>query len=417
MNRCAKPLAGIVLGLAASFCQAAVTVEETRVTLPTYPPGPCDKNPVFYTGRVYQGAQGRVYPYPLQDVLHDERVNQDYTALLLENEYLRLGLTADGYLALYDRRARRQALAGGGGVPLVIGDHSDTWSHGVEAFPQVLGQMAATGAQLREQGPVRGRLAVHFAWEDSRLTLEYLLGAAERHVEVRGRVDWRGRWQMLKLAFPVPFQARQWTAEVPYGTAARPTDGGEEPVQRWVGLSGDGRGLSVVNDGRYSCSAEPSQLRVAILRSPPYAFHDPFRADDFDQHEFTEQGVQHFVLALVPHAGDWRQAGVVELARQLNRPPATLSETYHGGPLPKEAGFVRCEGKGVYIEALKGAEDGGALILRAAEWFGRSCTARFRLPSSRQTWAARFRPHQVKTFRIPIAGSGGRVCETDMLEE
>jgi hypothetical protein len=75
-----------------SLCHAAVTVEESTVTLPTYPPGPCDKNPMFYTGRVYQGAQGRVYPYPLQDVLHDEKVGKKYTALLLENEYLKMSL-------------------------------------------------------------------------------------------------------------------------------------------------------------------------------------------------------------------------------------------------------------------------------------------------------------------------------------
>ncbi len=88
----AKLLAAIAIGLVASFCKAEVNVEETTVSLPTYPPGPCDKNPIFYTGRVYQGAQGRVYPYPLQDVLHDEKVDRKYTALLLENEYLKMSL-------------------------------------------------------------------------------------------------------------------------------------------------------------------------------------------------------------------------------------------------------------------------------------------------------------------------------------
>ena len=75
-------------------CLAAERVEvlQTTMTLPTYPPGPCDKNPIFYTGRVYQGAQGRIYPYPLQDVLSDDQVDKDYTALLLENEYLKMSL-------------------------------------------------------------------------------------------------------------------------------------------------------------------------------------------------------------------------------------------------------------------------------------------------------------------------------------
>jgi len=76
----------------ASVASAGVKIQETTVTLPTYPPGPCDKNPVFYTGRVYQGAQGRVYPYPLQDVLHDEKVDRAYTSLQLENEYLQMSV-------------------------------------------------------------------------------------------------------------------------------------------------------------------------------------------------------------------------------------------------------------------------------------------------------------------------------------
>jgi tetratricopeptide (TPR) repeat protein len=78
--------------LSVSLGVAGVTVEETKVTIPTYPPGPCDKNPVFYTGRVYQGAQGRVYPYPLQDALHDEKVDKTYTSLQLENEYLQMSV-------------------------------------------------------------------------------------------------------------------------------------------------------------------------------------------------------------------------------------------------------------------------------------------------------------------------------------
>lgn len=60
--------------------------------LPTYAPGGYDKTPLFYTGRVYQGAQGRVYPYPMQDVLFDGKVDETYKYLTLENEWLQMGL-------------------------------------------------------------------------------------------------------------------------------------------------------------------------------------------------------------------------------------------------------------------------------------------------------------------------------------
>lgn len=93
MNCFAKSLVSMGFCCLASLgFSAGVKVEETTVTLPTYPPGPYDKNPVFYTGRVYQGAQGRVYPYPLQDTLHDEKIDKSYTSLQLENEYLQMSV-------------------------------------------------------------------------------------------------------------------------------------------------------------------------------------------------------------------------------------------------------------------------------------------------------------------------------------
>ena len=71
MKSMGKQSAVLGLLLVASLGLAGVKVDETTITLPTYAPGGYDKTPVFFTGRVYQGAQGRVYPYPMQDVLHD----------------------------------------------------------------------------------------------------------------------------------------------------------------------------------------------------------------------------------------------------------------------------------------------------------------------------------------------------------
>jgi len=336
--------------------------------------------------------------------------------LTLENEYLRVGLDRRGYATLYDRKRRRQVFDKGGGIPLVIEDHSDTWSHGVDSFRKVAGRFKRVGAEIVEDGPVRGCLAVRYAWGDSLLTLEYSLGAGESFVKVRGKVDWREQWKALKLAFPQPLRAEEWTGEVAYGTAVRATNGEEEPIQQWLDLSAGERGLAVANDGRYSCSVEPGEMRVTILRSPPYAFHNPFEPDDFARHEFTDQGVQRFELALVPHGGDWRESGVIEVARQLNRPPRSLSETFHEGRLPAVAGFVECRGKGVYIGAIKEAEDGGGIVVRAMEWFGKRRKATFGIPALGREWSAIFRGNEVKSFFVPD-DRRKKVREVDMLEK
>ena len=67
-----------------------VKIWEEPLTIPTYKVSRPDPNPRFYTGRAYQGAQGRVYPYPMLDVLTDNREDKTYKAVYLENEYVKI---------------------------------------------------------------------------------------------------------------------------------------------------------------------------------------------------------------------------------------------------------------------------------------------------------------------------------------
>jgi tetratricopeptide (TPR) repeat protein len=65
-----------------------VILRQQPLILPTYEIGAPEPHPVFFTGRVYQGAQGHIYPYPLYDVLTDRKADKSYKALYLENEYV-----------------------------------------------------------------------------------------------------------------------------------------------------------------------------------------------------------------------------------------------------------------------------------------------------------------------------------------
>jgi len=66
------------------------TIKEVPLTIPTYGVGQPDLNPRFYEGRIYQGAQGRIYPYPISDVLTNEKNDKTYNAVYLENEFIRI---------------------------------------------------------------------------------------------------------------------------------------------------------------------------------------------------------------------------------------------------------------------------------------------------------------------------------------
>ena len=61
-----------------------------KVVIPTYEVGKPEKNPIFLEKRVYQGSSGVVYPYPVIESISDEKVDKEYNAVFIENEYIKV---------------------------------------------------------------------------------------------------------------------------------------------------------------------------------------------------------------------------------------------------------------------------------------------------------------------------------------
>lgn len=67
-----------------------VRIWEETITIPTYPVGVPDKNPMFLEKRVYQGSSGAVYPLPVIETIENEKKDVQYNVVFLENEYLKV---------------------------------------------------------------------------------------------------------------------------------------------------------------------------------------------------------------------------------------------------------------------------------------------------------------------------------------
>jgi len=61
-----------------------------KVIIPTYGIGKPEKNPMFLEKRVYQGSSGVVYPHPVIEKILDEKVDKEWNAIYLENQYLKI---------------------------------------------------------------------------------------------------------------------------------------------------------------------------------------------------------------------------------------------------------------------------------------------------------------------------------------
>ena len=80
------------------------------MTIPTYEVGKPEKNPMFLEKRVYQGSSGVVYPYPVIETMSDEKVDKDYLAIWIENEYIKVMILPElgGRVQMaYDKIAKR----------------------------------------------------------------------------------------------------------------------------------------------------------------------------------------------------------------------------------------------------------------------------------------------------------------------
>lgn len=109
------------------------------VTIPTYRIGEPLKYPMFLEKRVYQGSSGAVYPYPVIDSISDEKFERDYTAVFLENRYLKVMILPEiggrvhmaldktnGYHFVYYNRVIKPALVGLAG-PWISGGIEFNW--------------------------------------------------------------------------------------------------------------------------------------------------------------------------------------------------------------------------------------------------------------------------------------------------
>jgi alpha-mannosidase len=194
---------------------------------------------------------------------------------------------------------------------------------------------------------------------------------------------------------------------MPFGYAERPTHYStswdraryEVPAHRFADLSEHGFGVALLNDCKYGYSCYGNELRLSLLRSP--------KSPDAE----ADMGRHRFAYALMPHAGGWREAGVLARAARFNAPLRRTAAV---------DAFAEVDDPNLVLDTIKRAEDSDAVVLRLYEAHGGRGTARVRLAppfsSARRTNALEddgdalavdaqtivvpYRPHEIVTIKV-----------------
>jgi alpha-mannosidase len=309
-------------------------------------------------------------PAPEQTVLVSDRA--------MENELLHVRWDERGLLtSIWDKVAGREVLASGlvGNLLQLHDDNParwDAWDLDIEYLNDRVDLIELSRLKIEISGGLRGAVRLTREFGHSRFSQLMVLDAASRVLRFECDVDWQEEHKMLKVAFPVAVRSSQATYEIQFGHLQRAThaDTSRDKARfevcghRWADLGEPGYGVALLNDCKYGYDIRGSVMRLSLLRAPTHP--DPT----------ADRGRHRFTYALMPHPGDFREAGVIAAAEDLNVPLRVVHGTL---PAEPRRSLVEVDTPQVIVEAIKRAEDSDAVIVRLYEAWGRRCRARVRI--------------------------------------
>ncbi|MBM3473907.1 MAG: hypothetical protein FJX75_11610 [Armatimonadetes bacterium] len=323
------------------------------------------------------------------------------TAEVLESDRWRLEFDASGAIAgLVSKADGWNVLRASGNVVVQEADHGDLWEpyrpldggsriamrepHPVPPRGEALYSDEQTADSVHAvHGPVLSEFSLeHPFGPRGRFATRVRLWAGLDRIDIRTRLLNSDEFVRYRVLFPTTIEAGRNVHEVPFGAIERPADI-EFPAQNWADWSDGSRGLALLNRGLPGNAAPEGTLLVSLCRSTrivAYGFgggYEPGMTSDTGL-ELGRELV--FDYALVPHAGDWREARLYRRGLEFNHPLPAITAASHGGPLPPRWGYLEVSPDSVVVSALKPSRDGTA-VLRLYEAAGTATPeVRVRLP-------------------------------------
>ncbi|MBE5840670.1 MAG: alpha-mannosidase [Butyrivibrio sp.] len=213
-------------------------------------------------------------------------------------------------------------------------------------------------------------ISISRTFRDSKINQDIVVYADSRRIDFVTKADWHEHQTLLKAAFPVDVQTDKITCEIQYGNIERnlkkETSWDKAKFEccahKWIDMSTKadaGYGVAILNDSKYGYDSKENLMRLTLIKSGIF----PNPNADQGQHEFT--------YSLFPHLGDYRQGRVVEEARALNE-ESHYSQAKELVEAVRNSIFELKDTEGVYVEAVKLAENKDGIVVRLYEGHGKS---------------------------------------------
>ncbi len=315
----------------------------------------------------------------IKEYISDSAVTID--GLTAENELYRLRLDQSGaIISLYDKKACRETIKAGEMANRFVAFEDepydyDAWeiSNYYKAKPYRLDGKANITPVFDGS---RAGFQVVKKYMDSTIVQNIWLYSEGKRIDFETNIDWHQKHQLLKIFFPIDVYTDKATYEIQFGHVTRPTHQNtswdsarfEVCAHKWVDISENGYGVSLINDCKYGFSAEGTTLSLTALKSA--SFPNPH----------ADEGNHTFTYSLIPHNGSLYDAGIIKESYKLNQSAEAIPIAAKIGCLPEQFSLVSTDTERVVIETVKRAESDDSMVVRMYESFGGKCTATITVP-------------------------------------
>lgn len=351
-----------------------------------------------------------------EDILTHE-TDLSATDSTLENSKVKIFFNREtGAVSSYILKENNEEFAFGDlGKAIVCDDiKNDTWGHKIYDYNIEIGSFSGGTLELIESGPIRATIKSVVKYGNSVLKRYYSLYKNSSKLSVRVILDFDEEYKSVKLSFKTNISEPKVTYSMPYGFITKEADGQEEPCHAWCDVHDEfGKGLALLNTGKYSFCSIGNDLRMMIARGCAYLDHYGQNSRD-NEMEFLDKGEHEFSYEILPHS-IFINCELYKASEILNNPLQTHQETHHDGSLPQIYGGLEVDKDNIVISAIKSAEDHNGLILRIVETAGISTKALIKFKAVGCDFSLDFNPQEIKTVRITSDGNIKECLITELL--
>lgn len=340
---------------------------------------------------------------PFESTAPPVTVSETATGFHVENQYIKVTISDCGLIESMELKGNGRECLSGPGNQLVIYDDLpffwDAWD--LEIYHSRSKRLANQKGTLSLL--VSTPTKVSLGWfshltPTSTIYQTFSLSSLSPHLTISSEVTWEETHKVLKSEFPTTLSPSAIANfECQFGHQTRPTHWNttwdvakfEVSGQRWMHLGEYNFGIGLANDSKYGMNSHDGLMALTLLRSP--------KAPNPN----ADMGTHQFQYAIYPHEGPLEGSKMWGIAAHLNSfAPLQVSE--------ESVKWLDVSQEAVAVEAIKRAEDGNDVIIRAYEAFGGSCTATITLnPAIFGDFASAFTVNLLEetAAAVPIEGN------------